>query len=101
MNKMNFLEASSKERRRLQATSSFNRSLSTSPVHSACDLHLWLNLPIYQPRFGRWRSGRVTVYEKTFEYELAGTPCEEVVQGGICHHPEQRDTQAFTNDTAI
>ncbi len=23
-----------------------------------------------------------------FEYELAGTPCEEVVRGDICHHPD-------------
>ncbi|MDC0936347.1 sigma 54-interacting transcriptional regulator [Pirellulales bacterium] len=23
------------------------------------------------------------------EYELAGTPCEEVIRGGICHHPDE------------
>lgn len=33
------------------------------------------------------------------EYELAGTPCEEVVRGGICHHPGNV-THAFPNDAA-
>jgi formate hydrogenlyase transcriptional activator len=34
------------------------------------------------------------------EYELAGTPCEEVIRGGICHHPDNV-TQTFPNDTAL
>ena len=34
------------------------------------------------------------------EYELAGTPCEEVVRGGVCHHPNNV-TQAFPNDVAL
>jgi PAS domain S-box-containing protein len=25
---------------------------------------------------------------ENFEYELAGTPCEEVVRGSLCHHPQ-------------
>ena len=34
------------------------------------------------------------------EYELAGTPCEEVVRGGICHHPDHIG-QAFPNDAIL
>ena len=34
------------------------------------------------------------------EYELAGTPCEEVVRGGICHHPDNV-THDFPNDVGL
>ena len=34
------------------------------------------------------------------EYSLAGTPCEDVVRGGICHHPDNV-TQTFPNDTSL
>jgi len=34
------------------------------------------------------------------EYELAGTPCEDVVQGGICHHPDGVG-QAFPEDVTL
>jgi formate hydrogenlyase transcriptional activator len=34
------------------------------------------------------------------EYELAGTPCEEVVRGGICHHPDNV-MHAFPDDAAL
>jgi transcriptional regulator with GAF, ATPase, and Fis domain len=38
--------------------------------------------------------------KENVEYELAGTPCEEVVRGGICHHPDNV-THTFPNDTAL
>jgi formate hydrogenlyase transcriptional activator len=31
-----------------------------------------------------WKNGEFLPHE---EWELAGTPCEEVVQGGLCHYP--------------
>lgn len=31
-----------------------------------------------------WRHGRVG---ENFEFDLQGTPCEEVVAGGLCHYP--------------
>jgi PAS domain S-box-containing protein len=31
-----------------------------------------------------WARGRL---EPNIEFDLAGTPCEEVVRGGLCHHP--------------
>ncbi len=34
------------------------------------------------------------------EYDLAGTPCEEVARGAICHHP-RRVQQRFPTDTAL
>ena len=34
------------------------------------------------------------------EYELAGTPCEEVVRGDICHHPDNV-AQEFPGDAAL
>ena len=34
------------------------------------------------------------------EYELAGTPCEDVVRGGLCHHPE-RVREKFPRDQGL
>ena len=34
------------------------------------------------------------------EYELAGTPCEEVIRGGICHHPDEV-AKAFPRDALL
>jgi hypothetical protein len=31
-----------------------------------------------------WKNGR---FVENQEWDLAGTPCEEVVRGGLCHHP--------------
>src|SRR4051795_998245 len=31
-----------------------------------------------------WGRGRI---QQNLEFELAGTPCEDVVRGGLCHHP--------------
>jgi formate hydrogenlyase transcriptional activator len=31
-----------------------------------------------------WGRGRI---QQNREFELAGTPCEDVVRGGLCHHP--------------
>ncbi|MGH6635811.1 MAG: sigma 54-interacting transcriptional regulator [Gammaproteobacteria bacterium] len=31
-----------------------------------------------------WRNGQIIENE---EWELAGTPCQDVVRGGLCHHP--------------
>ena len=31
-----------------------------------------------------WGWGRI---QQNLEFELAGTPCEDVVRGGLCHHP--------------
>jgi formate hydrogenlyase transcriptional activator len=38
--------------------------------------------------------------KENVEYELAGTPCEEVVRGGICHHPDNV-THTFPDDSAL
>lgn len=35
-----------------------------------------------------------------FEYDLAGTPCEEVVRGQLCHHPTSVSTR-FPLDTGL
>ena len=32
----------------------------------------------------RWSRGEI---RENFEYDLAGTPCEDVLSGGLCHHP--------------
>jgi transcriptional regulator with GAF, ATPase, and Fis domain len=37
---------------------------------------------------------------ENIEYELAGTPCEEVVRGGICHHPDDVG-RAFPDDSTL
>jgi formate hydrogenlyase transcriptional activator len=34
------------------------------------------------------------------EYDLAGTPCEDVVRGGLCHYP-QRVREQFPSDQAL
>ena len=31
-----------------------------------------------------WSDGRI---QDNFEYDLAGTPCEDVIRGRLCHHP--------------
>src|ERR1700722_7231151 len=31
-----------------------------------------------------WADGRV---QENIEFDLAGTPCEDVVRGSLCHHP--------------
>ena len=31
-----------------------------------------------------WGQGRI---QENFEYDLAGTPCDDVVRGRLCHHP--------------
>lgn len=31
-----------------------------------------------------WNNGKIAT---NFEYDLSGTPCEEVVRGKVCHHP--------------
>src|SRR6516165_11379862 len=31
-----------------------------------------------------WGRGQI---QENLEYDLAGTPCEDVVRGGLCHHP--------------
>jgi PAS domain S-box-containing protein len=31
-----------------------------------------------------WSEGRI---QDNFEYDLAGTPCEDVIRGRVCHHP--------------
>ena len=35
-----------------------------------------------------------------FEYELTGTPCEEVIKGGICHHADNV-AEDFPNDSSL
>src|SRR5262249_54517026 len=35
-----------------------------------------------------------------FEWTLAGTPCEEVVQGNLCHHPSDV-RRSFPNDRPL
>jgi formate hydrogenlyase transcriptional activator len=32
-----------------------------------------------------WGRGRI---KDNVEFELAGTPCEDVIRGGLCHHPQ-------------
>ncbi len=32
-----------------------------------------------------WSQGRIV---ENVEFDLAGTPCEDVVRGGLCHHPQ-------------
>ncbi len=41
-----------------------------------------------------WARGRI---KDNAEYELAGTPCEDVMRGGLCHHP-QRVRDKFPTD---
>jgi PAS domain S-box-containing protein len=44
-----------------------------------------------------WGKGR---FLDNFEYDLDGTPCEEVIRGELCHHP--RDVQAkFPRDLLL
>jgi len=35
-----------------------------------------------------------------FEYELVGTPCEDVARGNICHHPDHV-SHDFPNDAGL
>jgi len=37
---------------------------------------------------------------ENFEYDLAGTPCEDVVRGNLCHHPTGVRTK-FPNDLSL
>jgi PAS domain S-box-containing protein len=41
-----------------------------------------------------WGRGRL---QEDIEFDLAGTPCEDVVRGGLCHHP-QGVRQKFPRD---
>ena len=65
MHNTNLLETLLRERRPLRATSSVSRLSNTWPQRSVFDLPLSPNSPTHRPRFGRWRSGRATIYEKT------------------------------------
>jgi formate hydrogenlyase transcriptional activator len=44
-----------------------------------------------------WMDGRIA---SNVEYDLAGTPCEEVATGSVCHHPHGV-SQRFPNDRAL
>jgi PAS domain S-box-containing protein len=44
-----------------------------------------------------WGRGRI---QKNLEFELAGTPCEDVVRGGLCHHPQEVREQ-FPSDRLL
>ena len=39
-------------------------------------------------------------HHQNLEWELAGTPCEDVVRGGLCHHP-RGISQLFPNDRPL
>ncbi len=43
-----------------------------------------------------WGRGRIP---ENLEFDLAGTPCEDVVRGGLCHHP-QEVRERFPGDQA-
>jgi formate hydrogenlyase transcriptional activator len=40
--------------------------------------------PTHVRTIAYWGRGRI---EDNVEFELAGTPCEDVIRGGLCHHP--------------
>src|SRR5262245_28374444 len=44
-----------------------------------------------------WARDRIA---ENFEWTLAGTPCEEVVQGKLCHHPSGV-RHSFPNDRGL
>jgi formate hydrogenlyase transcriptional activator len=44
-----------------------------------------------------WKKGQICDNE---EYDLAGTPCEDVVHGGLCHHPSGVK-ERFPHDEAL
>jgi PAS domain S-box-containing protein len=44
-----------------------------------------------------WARGRIA---ENFEWDLEGTPCEEVVRGNLCHHPSGV-RQGFPNDRLL
>ncbi len=44
-----------------------------------------------------WKIDRIA---ENFEWELAGTPCEDVITGGLCHHP-MRVAEKFPADKAL
>ncbi|MGO9599074.1 MAG: sigma 54-interacting transcriptional regulator [Isosphaeraceae bacterium] len=44
-----------------------------------------------------WGKG---VLRENIEFDLAGTPCEDVVRGGLCHHPEGV-RQKFPDDQEV
>jgi PAS domain S-box-containing protein len=44
-----------------------------------------------------WRDGS---FSENFEYDLAGTPCEDVLRGDLCHHPAGV-SRRFPRDLAI
>jgi PAS domain S-box-containing protein len=44
-----------------------------------------------------WGGGR---FLDNIEYDLAGTPCEDVVRGGLCHHPHSVQ-QRFPEDRPL
>jgi PAS domain S-box-containing protein len=44
-----------------------------------------------------WGKGRIL---PNLEYDLAGTPCEDVVRGGLCHHPRGIQRK-FPNDRIL
>jgi PAS domain S-box-containing protein len=51
-------------------------------------------LPARVRTIANWGHGRII---DNVEYDLAGTPCEDVVRGGLCHHP-QRVREKFPDD---
>lgn len=44
-----------------------------------------------------WRDGQLA---ENFEYDLPGTPCEDVARGNLCHHPS-RVADKFPRDTPL
>jgi PAS domain S-box-containing protein len=44
-----------------------------------------------------WAKDRIV---DNIEYDLAGTPCQDVVRGGLCHHP-QGIRESFPDDLAL
>ncbi len=53
--------------------------------------------PTHVRTIAYWGRGRI---KDNVEFELAGTPCEDVVRGGLCHHP-QGVQEKFPRDQAL
>ncbi len=60
------------------------RHLATTVGVSYAFVAEFADVPTRVRTLAHWGRGQII---DNVEYELAGTPCEDVVKGGLCHHP--------------
>ena len=90
----------SKERRSPPENGSSRRWSSISPPRSGSVTPWLLNLRAFETRVRTLAYWQVDRLGPNVEYDLQGTPCQDVVRGNLCHHPAGV-ARAFPADRAL